>query len=792
MLPGEPPDVADLPPFPSFPILEPSTEPAPPPLDLDMLPPVPDGRWQQQINTWEEIATRFKFDLTRYDEFCFLRFLDLKCPYVQNYVAFLLNKAEPIIKGRLKHHIPFWTQLGSPPWLLETIQYGVKIPFLETPPAIYLPNNKSATQPGHLQWVKDTLTEFLRYGFIKIVPNKPYCVMPLQVKETAAKKSLIFDMSALNAYVNTNRFKLESWPEMLEMSKSANFGIKFDLKKFYHEIDLHPTEYQYYGFAFPYGPNDKHTYFVWTTLPYGYTRAPFIAKSLMKPLIAHWRRLGASVCVFYDDGMAVAADPLYLTKLSLQMHCDLLRAGLVPGATKCLWQPQKIIDWNGLTFDFNEKVLKIMKHRVNATLETLQSTLNSWPVLTFRQVACAVGKIVSLKPVHGGLVQIRTKMLQTFVNIRHFKELGWDQLIRADYGPLYTEAYDELLFWITYLTYHNSRKFIQPAPTWLAWTDASEVAIAGFAVELAGVHPPCFSADNWLLADRDRYTVTRHCASLQMDALPWSGVTNMVYRDKHDLNPAQVVWSLICHRNLQLTEKVMDSNARELMAIIYFLASALPHIVGKTVTVHTDNMNAAIIGTSSSNKPRLNAYAVLIANIGIKNDINLHIVWIPREINNIADFLSKTIDYEDYSITDVFYNTICADFQCTPLVDLFANNKNAKTKKIFSLTYCPGCLGVDAFNYDWRKNGLNWIFPAPRLILRVLRHLQLTHAEALLLVPQWKTSYFYPILNSYSKTNVFKRKVTYGGKTVFLLGTDTKSYFGPNYNGNVEIWHLSF
>ena len=41
------------------------------------------------------------------------------------------------------------------------------------------------------------------------------------------------------------------------MIKSANFGIKFDLKKFYHEIDLHPTEYQYYGFTFPYG--DKMT-----------------------------------------------------------------------------------------------------------------------------------------------------------------------------------------------------------------------------------------------------------------------------------------------------------------------------------------------------------------------------------------------------------------------------------------------------------------------------------------------------------------------------------------------------
>ena len=783
------------PPLPATPVRPlPPLPPLPPPLEAT-LPPLaqpPDGRWHRQLHAWEEIVDRFKFDYNRYDEFSFLQYMDLDCSYVQNYVNFLLDTAEPIIKGRLKHHLPFWKNLGSPPWLLETIEHGVKIPFLESPPPISLSNNKTALQPENVKWVQNTITEFLRYGFIQIETEKPYCVMPLQVKETVDKKSLIFDMSALNAYVNTNSFKLEGWEEMFEMSKNATCGIKFDLKKFYHEIDLAPKEYKYYGFKFPYGPGDKPTYFVWTTLPYGYTRAPFIARSLMKPLIAHWRRLGASVCVFYDDGMAVAADPVYLQKLSLQMHCDLLRAGLVPGAQKCLWQPQKIINWNGLTFDFTEKVLRIMTRRILATLDTLTNALNSWPKLTFRQVACCVGKVVSLKPVYGGLVQIRTKMLQTFVNIRHFKELNWDQLIRADFGPLYTEAYEELLFWLTFLKQKNSRKFIEPAPTWLAWTDASEVAIAGFAVELAGLHPPCFSADNWLLADRDRYTVTRHCASLQMDALPWSGVTNMVYRDKHDLDPTQVGWSLICHRNLQFMEKIMDSNARELIAIVYFLASALPHIQGKTVTVHTDNMNAAIIGTSGSNKPRLNSYASLIANICTTNDINLHITWIPRDLNNIADFLSKTIDYEDYSITDVFYATICSDFGLTPLVDLFANTKNTKARKFFSLTYCPGCLGVDAFNYDWSKNGLNWIFAAPRLILRILRNLQNTQAEALLLVPQWKTSYFYPILNNFRKTNFFKRKLVYGGEHVFISGTDTKSYFGPHYNGNVEIWHLNF
>ena len=86
---------------------------------------------------------------------------------------------------------------------------------------------------------------------------------------------------------------------------------------------------------------------------------------------------------------------------------------------------------------------------------------------------------------------------------------------------------------------------------------------------------------------------------------------------------------------------------------------------------------------------------------------------------------------------------------------------------------------------------MNWIFAAPRLILRII-HLQLTRAEALLLVPQWKTSYFYPILHSNRRTTLCKKKLVYGGNGVFTAGTDTKSYLGPSYNGNVEIWHLSF
>ena len=43
------------------------------------------------------------------------------------------------------------------------------------------------------------------------------------------------------------------------------------------------------------------------------------------------------------------------------MHCDLIRAGLIPGLEKYKWYPTKLIDWNGLTFDFNRKCVSMIE-----------------------------------------------------------------------------------------------------------------------------------------------------------------------------------------------------------------------------------------------------------------------------------------------------------------------------------------------------------------------------------------------------------------------------------------------
>ena len=95
---------------------------------------------------------------------------------------------------------------------------------------------------------------------------------------------------------------------MFNYCLTANCGIKFDLKKFYHQIDVAEDQQGFFGFIFPMEKKEQPTYFVWTVLPFGYTRAPFIAKSLIKPLISKWRSLGICIVVFFDDGFGVFQD----------------------------------------------------------------------------------------------------------------------------------------------------------------------------------------------------------------------------------------------------------------------------------------------------------------------------------------------------------------------------------------------------------------------------------------------------------------------------------------------------
>ena len=153
-------------------------------------------------------------------------------PFVCNYVGYHLGKCEPQVRGRIKSSINEWRKLRPPPWILDLVEEGLKIPFEKEPPIMVLPNNKSAMCNENINWVRETLHEYLKMGFVKKVLKPPHLILPLQVSvHSSGKKCLIHDESPLNDYVLKNSFKQDGWEDMLNFSIDATCGINFDLKK---------------------------------------------------------------------------------------------------------------------------------------------------------------------------------------------------------------------------------------------------------------------------------------------------------------------------------------------------------------------------------------------------------------------------------------------------------------------------------------------------------------------------------------------------------------------------------
>jgi hypothetical protein len=440
----------------------------------------------------------------------------------------------------------------------------------------------------------------------------------------------------------------------------------------------------------------------------------------------------------------------------------------------------------------DQKAVSILPLRIQHFTEHASLILSKWPDITNRDLARVIGRIISLSPVFDGITQIKTKMCQTFLNIRHYRNLDWDAKIYADFGPLYADALDEIKFWLTHVATHNLKYFLQQPVTISCWTDASAHAIAGLAIpHVRPLTIKPITIDNILIGADMRHRVMVYYDTIQADKFPWSGIDKCVFRDNFDVNPAQVDKIAVAYRQLTRKETFLDSNERELLAAQYLILSLLPMLKGNSIMLYTDNLNAAGILEHGSNKPRLQYYAKSVSDLCIQNDICLTPVWIPRSLNVTADVLSKCYDPDNYGVTDIFFHRVCVDFGIFPNLDLFADNINRKTRRFFSVSFCPGTVGVDAFKQNWAPPNICWAFPPTKHISDAILKMVSDKAIGLLLVPQWKNQSFYPLLRSIPAKNVIDRFV-YCGKDKFIAGNDPTSYFKHDFDANIEVWSLNF
>ena len=226
-----------------------------------------------------------------------------------------------------------------------------------------------------------------------------------------------------------------------------------------------------------------------------------------------------------------------------------------------------------------------------------------------------------------------------------------------------------------------------------------------------------------------------------------SGATRVVYSDASDSGYGGYtieVGPQISHGAWSEHEAQWSSTWRELKAVYEVLRSLAPTLRGHTIKWFSDNQNVTRIVHTGSRRQHLQEGAIAIYDVCFQHGIKLEMEWIPRSENEIADYISRIQDTDDWMIDPYLFMSV--DMMWGPhTIDCFASAYNHQLEKFHSRFWCPGTLAVDTFTVSW-EGEVCWLVPPLHLISRVLKHAEHCHALGTLVVPLWKSAVFWPLL----------------------------------------------
>ena len=283
------------------------------------------------------------------------------------------------------------------------------------------------------------------------------------------------------------------------------------------------------------------------------------------------------------------------------------------------------------------------------------------------------------------------------------------------------------------------------------WVPSKELEWLGFQIDL---HKGEFKVPQVKLEKlkvllrkiHDACSVQARCLAGQ-HIWPRPSAVRVVYSDASSIGYGGYVvehGNLVANGHWSASDAEQSSTWRELKAVRLVLESFQSKLENERVRWFSDNQNVVRIVLHGSRVPALQVEALAIFAVCVANHIRIEPEWIPRKQNELADYYSRLIDYNDWRLNPAVFKWL--DYVWGPhTVDRFADHLNAHTQRFNSRFWVPGSEAVDTFTCNWSEEN-NWWYPPVYLIPRVIRHAQLTKARGTLIVPQWPSAPYWPLL----------------------------------------------
>ena len=169
------------------------------------------------------------------------------------------------------------------------------------------------------------------------------------------------------------------------------------------------------------------------------------------------------------------------------------------------------------------------------------------------------------------------------------------------------------------------------------------------------------------------------------------------------------------------------------MAVRKVLQSLAPNLAGLCVKWYTDNQNVARIIDVGSRKSGLQSETERIFEICVHHGISIEPEWVPRSSNEQADYLSRIVDFDDWSVSPHIFRF--SDLKWGPQsIDRFADEHKHLLPRFDYRFWNPYCEAMDTSTRSWDFDN-NWVCPPPYLVPRTLRHMRSCCPQGTLIVP---------------------------------------------------------
>ena len=201
--------------------------------------------------------------------------------------------------------------------------------------------------------------------------------------------------------------------------------------------------------------------------------------------------------------------------------------------------------------------------------------------------------------------------------------------------------------------------------------------------------------------------------------------------------------------NWSASETNIHINNLELKAVLFALKCFVADIETKHVKLMIDNSAAVyMINNMGSSHSKLgNSIVVDIWEFCISKHIWITAAHVPGVENVVADREPrKSYRDSEWMINSKELQNCLSHLDFKPDIDLFACRLNAQFPIYCSYRPDPGAKYVNAFTIKW-DNLQFYCFPPFSCILQVIQKIILEKACGILVVPNWPTQPWYPLLN---------------------------------------------